>query len=342
MNLPPLQYLDVKNKRVLLRLDLDVTIDKDTDKDSTGDDFRLRASVTTIKYLIEHECKQIVVLGHKGRPNGLSASLSLRPVGDALMEILKEELGEETVNKGHIFVRENLRFDEGEEKNDINFAKELAKQGDVYINDAFGSSHREQASIVALPEVMQSKSKSKNVAAGFHLVEEVRALSKVLTNPKEPVVFVIGGGKMDKAFLIDKLLDRADWVLVGGVLPQKTKSYCREKDGKACVVAALLGSNKEDITPDSAKNFTEVIKRAGTIVWNGPMGDVDRGYWDGTQIIAESIANSKGYKVVGGGDTIKALKELNLVERMDYVSTGGGAMLQFIAKGDLPGLKALR
>lgn len=333
MELPELDSIDVKGKRILLRLDLDV---------STKDDTRLKAAIPTIKYLLEHEAGRIVILGHKGRPGSSpSPSLSLEPVAKHLEKLLLKELGEEKMKSLDMFVMENLRFNPCEESNDEHFAKELAEQGDIYINDAFASCHDNHTSIVALPQ--QFKSKSKNtVAAGLHLIEEVNNLSKVLESPRKPVVFVVGGGKMDKVTLVDKLLNHAEFVLVGGVLPKKIKSYCREKDGRMCIVAAHLTPNGEDITPDSARNFAEIIKSVGTIVWNGPMGDIDNNYWEGTEIVAEAIAESGAFKVVGGGDTIRSLKTMHLLDKMDYTSTGGGAMLEFLAYGDLPGLKALR
>lgn len=334
--MPNLEKIDVKDKRVLLRLDLDV----DIENDRVADDYRLRTSIPTFKYLIENQCSKITVLGHRGRPVGFDQSLSLRPVEKALFEILKEGVISEALEITEIIVKENLRFDPREEENDKEYAQELAKEGDVYINDAFGVSHRENTSVVALPVYM--KSKSKDVAAGFRLVEETGTLGRILETPKRPVVFVFGGGKMDKVLFIDKILDHADWVLAGGVLPQKIESYCREKDGRMCVVAALLTSNAEDITPDSARNFAEVISGAGTIVWNGPMGDIDKDYWDGTEVVANAISQNGAFKVVGGGDTIRALKHLGLLEKMDYVSTGGGAMIEFLTYGDLTGLKALR
>ena len=342
MELPTLDSSDVRGKRILLRLDLDVQIEGD---------FRLKAAIPTIKYLLEHECGRITIIGHKGRSQGVDLKLSLEPIAKHLEKLLLEELGKEKMKTLDMFVMENLRFNPGEEKNDPEFAKELAEHGDVYINDAFASCHDSHASIVALPQ--QYKSKYKNsVAAGLHLIEEVKNLEKVLDNPKRPVVMVVGGGKMDKAFLVNKLLDHAEWVLVGGVLPKKIKSYCREKDGSMCIVAAHLTPNGEDITPDSARNFAEIIKSAGTIVWNGPMGDIDGdidkdidiggGYWEGTEIVADAVANSGAFKVVGGGDTIPVLNKLRLLGKMDYVSTGGGAMLELLAYGDLPGLAALR
>lgn len=342
MELPKLTDLQVKDKRVLLRLDLDVGVERVRDRVRVAEDFRLKASVPTFKYLIEHGAKKIVVLGHRGRPEGkVVESLSLSPVGEYLERLLIEELGEEKVKNTEIFMMENLRFNPGEENNDLGFAKELAKEGDVYVNDAFAASHREHASIVALPQEFKSKSKN-SVAAGIRLQEEVETLSKVREYPKEPVVFILGGGKMDKAIFANKLLNHAESVLIGGVLSKRLVSYCREEDGGMCMVAASLTHKGEDITPDSARNFAEIIKKAGTIVWNGPMGDIDKGFWGGTQIIAEAIADSRGYKVVGGGDTIRALQTLNLLDQMDFVSTGGGAMLEFLAYGDLPGLKVLR
>lgn len=331
MTLPSVRDLEVKNKRVLLRLDLDIPVVDG----KAEEDYRLHASVPTIRLLLEKQCARITALGHRGRPNGkIDESLSLNPVSEVLEQILKREIGHE-VESLDLSVMENLRFDSGEEAENAEFAKELASQGDVYVNEAFATCHRESVSITLLPKLLPG-------AAGLHLLKEVENLSKVLENPKSPVVIVLGGGKMDKAFLVDKLLDHADWLLVGGILPQKIRSYCRESDGKMCVSAAHLTHDGKDITPDSARNFAEIIKGAGTIVWNGPMGDVDNNFWEGTQIIADAVADSHGFKVVGGGDTIHALGKLELLGKMDYVSTGGGAMLEFLAYGDLPGLVALR
>lgn len=332
-----MEDLQVKGKRVLLRLDLDVQ----TDRDRVTEDYRLRASIPTFKYLVEHGAKKIVVLGHRGRPEGkIVNSLGLSKIGEYLEKLLVKELGKEKVKNTDVFMLENLRFNPGEEKNDMEFARELAKEGDVYVNEAFGASHREHASIVGLPRLLPH-------AAGLHLQEEVEILSQVLdpstgSGPMRPVVFVVGGGKMNKAVLVDKLLDRGEFVLVGGVLSKKLTSYCREKDGRMCVVAARLTRDGEDITPDSARNFAEIIKSAGTVVWNGPVGDIDNGFWDSTQIIADAVADSHGYKIVGGGDTIRALNTLELLDKMSWVSTGGGAMLEFLAYGDLPGLRALK
>lgn len=332
MNLPTINKLNLKGKSVSLRLDLDVPVENG----KVLDDLRLRASLPTIKFLLEQNSGQIIILGHRGRPGGkIVESLSLKPVGEHLEKLLKEDLGEEAVKNLNMFLMENLRFNPGEEAADEHFSKHLAEQGQVYINDAFAASHREHASVVGLPKLLPH-------AAGVHLAEEIRVLGGILENPREPVVILVGGGKIDKAVLVPKLLDHAEWVLVGGVLPKKVKSYCREKDGRMCVAAAHLTRNGDDVTPDSTRNFAEIIKTAGTVMWNGPMGDIDSGFWDGTERIAQAVAQSDAYKVVGGGDTIHALQRLELLSKMDYVSTGGGSMLEFLAYGDLPGLKALR
>lgn len=333
MNLPTLDKTNTKGKRVLLRLDLDVPLEDG----KVLDDTRLKNSISTIKHLVEEGSGRITILGHLGRPKGeIIEALSLAPVGEKLEELLRQELGSEVIKNLDIFMMENLRFDPGEEGNDEEFAKELAQHGEVYVNDAFANSHRKHASIVTLPGLVGEK------AAGFHLATEVQFLRRVLENPKGPAVMVLGGGKLDKAELVDKLLDHADWVLVGGVLPKLIDSYCRMDDAKMCVSAAGLTSNQEDITENSARNFIEIIKEAGTIVWNGPMGDIDKNYWKGTEIVGQAIAESRAYKVAGGGDTERVLKKLGILDKMDFVSTGGGAMLEFLAFGDLPGLKALR
>ena len=330
MNLPRLEDLDLNTKNVLLRLDLDV----DVEDGEVTDDTRLRESVPTIAYLQKQGVNKITVIGHRGRPDGKTdKNLSLEPVGKALEDILQEELGHKA-EALDLEMLENLRFDKREETSDLSFAKELAKGQDFYINESFGTSHRDCASITKLPKLLPH-------AAGLHLQEEIENLSKVLDSAKKPIVFVLGGGKMDKVTYINKLLEYADWVLVGGVLPQKVNSFCSE-NGSMCVSAAHLTKDAKDITPDSARNFAEVIKTAGTIVWNGPMGDIDSDHWDATKIIAKAIEEADAFKVAGGGDTLRMLQTLGISEKMDYVSTGGGAMLDFLAYKDLPGLKALR
>lgn len=345
MNLPRLSDLKVKGKKVLLRLDLDVPLEKKGDEVTVKDNTRLKAAVPTIKYLLGSEAEQIIIMGHIGRPQEdlkKTSTFCLMPELISLLDetvsywpdAIKEGSMSFSEEDGKVHILENLRFDPGEEKNDPEFAKKLASLGDVYVNEAFAVCHREAASIVGLPKLMPH-------AAGLNLAHEIEMLSKVLDNPSHPIIAVIGGGKFDKVLLVDKLLNNADYVLVGGVLPEKVKSYCRQ-DAKICVSAAHLTHEGKDITPDSARNFAEIIKTAKTIIWNGPMGDIDSGYWDGTEIVANAIAESTAYKVAGGGDTLGMLSKLGIEGKIDYVSTGGGAFLEFLSYGDLPGIVALR
>lgn len=335
MNLPTLDDVKIKGKRVIVRVDLDVPIKKT----KVVDDTRLQAWYPTIKEIIKKDPKQVILIGHVGRPRKgekISTKIFTSHIKVNFHKNALNQKGplEQKEDKGKIHLLENLRFYGGEESNDHQFTKRLASFGDVYINDSFAASHREHASIVGLPKLLPH-------AAGLHLQEEVDTLTKILENPKNPLIFLVGGGKMDKALFIHKLLEHGD-ILLGGVLPQKIKSYCRGKDGRMCVAAAELVFGGKDISTGFARNFAAILLQAGTIVWDGPMGDVDNGFWESTKIVAEAVAESKAYKIVGGGDTIGALKKLKLLDKMDYVSTGGGAMLEFLAYGDLPGLRALR
>ncbi|PIU34489.1 phosphoglycerate kinase [Candidatus Shapirobacteria bacterium CG07_land_8_20_14_0_80_39_18] len=357
MKLPQLENFDFKGKKVLVRCDLDVPFENGEVTDET----RLEESLSTIKFLLEHEAT-VILMGHLGRPGGkVVEDLSLRPVAEKLREFLisnvksqmsKPNLKCQNLNSfqitENIVLLENLRFDPREEGNDLEFAKELASLGDFYVNEAFAASHRAHASIVGVPKLLPH-------CAGFHFASEVESLSKVLENPKRPFVFVIGGAKPEtKLPMVAEFAKKANWVLVGGTLVQSAKCppasdlQCRAGKVQSCnsrlkiIVCADLTSDGFDINTNSIKKFEEIIKNAGTVVWNGPMGKYeDEKFEAGTRKIAEAIAGFGGFGVVGGGDTIAALKKFGLLDKIDYVSTGGGAMLEFLAKGTLPGIKAL-
>lgn len=338
MKLPRLQDVNVRGKKILLRLDLDVPV---WDGEVVHGR-RIDASLPTILYLVENKCKQITILGHRGRPGGKEVpSLSEKAASQYLDQLLVKALGKEEARSLNISMMENVRFNPAEllpyptNPQAVQFARSLAGDADLYINDAFGVCHRRDVSIVGLPDLLPH-------AAGFSVISEVASLEKVLEKPAAPVVFILGGGKEDKALLVDRLLAHADWVLVGGVLPRKIKSYCRDGTGGMCVSAAHLTPEGKDITPQSARAFVEIIRSAGTLVWNGPMGDIDSGFWESTEIVARAIAESKSYTVAGGGDTLGVIDKLGLVGKIDKISNGGGAMLEFLAYGDLPGLRALR
>jgi len=320
MNLPSVQDQEVRGKRVLVRADLDV---------SEGEDYRLEALAPTLKLLSEKEAK-IVLLGHRGRPGGkIVEQLKMKPVEERLRKILGEVEFE---------ILENLRFEAGEEANDIEFAKRLALNGDFYINEAFAASHREHASIVALAKILPH-------AAGLRFVREVENLSKVFENPKRPVVVIIGGAKEDKLAYIEPFKSFADKIHVVGALPK-----FMEASNDAKVIVANLLPDKEDITIHSIEQIETDVVSAGTIILAGPIGKFEEeGHRLGTKRVLEAISKSDAFKIAGGGDTEAAiavlgervLSEIEGVEGFSWISVGGGAMLEFLAKRTLPGIEAL-
>jgi len=327
MDLPKLKDSDLKEKKVLVRVDLDVG-------DSKDDDYRLEALLPTLKLLYDLDC-EIILCGHRGRPGGkTSESLGLENVGKRFKKILVLKWGEEDVKRLKLYMMENLRFSVGEENNDDNYAKHLAQKGDFFVNEAFAVSHRKHASIVLLPKHLPH-------AAGIRFVEEVENLSKITNNPDKPVLLIVGGIKKDKQLFLKKYTGFADKILVAGRLPKFISDGSELRNDERFVIAKLLPDN-EDITIHSIEDFEEEISKAKTIVLAGPMGKFEEeGHGMGTNRVFEAVANSSAYKVAGGGNTIQALQKLNLVTKFDWVSVGGGAMLEFLAKGTLPGIEAL-
>jgi phosphoglycerate kinase len=322
MNLPKITEIDVigkhslplRGKKVLLRLDLDTNPDPN--------DLRVKSSFETLDYL-KDKASEIIILSHKGRPDGIiDEKLSLKPF-------------QPIFDKWGASVYENLRFDDGEEKNDLEFAKKLASMGDIYINDAFASSHRNHASIVGLPKLLPH-------FAGFHLAREIENLSKVF-DPIRPLVILISGVKKDKLEMIEPLSNLADKVLVGGRLPDflgdNTLSV-RSQNGK--VIIGNLSMDKEDITVNTIEKFKEEIAKAKTIVLAGVLGKYeDEGHSQGTKSIFDAVGDSSAFKIVGGGDSLIAITKYNLLEKFDWISVGGGASLEFLTNKTLPGIEAL-
>ena len=362
MTLPKLTYLNVSEKRVLLRLDLDVT-----------ENFsRVEAVNKTLTYLVEKRAKTIII-GHKGRPNGVvSQSLSLSGIAEKISEILGKKVkfvndivGQEAkdesskLQEGKIMMLENLRFDSREslefpstpsislktsslrvnarDEEANGFAESLALLGDFYVNEAFAVSHRAHASIVGVPKFLPH-------AAGFRFIEEVENLSKILEDPKRPVVVLISGVKEDKVQMAKDLTKIADKVLVGGRLPEyisENAGSVRLQQNEKMIVANLI-QDKEDITLNSIDIFKEEIKKAGTIVLAGVLGKYeDEGHRQGTREIFEAVANSSAFKVAGGGDTLNAVNMFGFRDKFNWLSVGGGAMIEFLIKGTLPGIEAL-
>ncbi len=360
MQLPLLEDLgDLTDKRVLVRSDLNVPISNG----EIDDDFRIRQSVATWQDLVDFGAK-VTVCSHLGRPNGApDARYSMAPVELAVKKLVPE-----------VQVMENLRFSPGEELNDPAFVKELVADQDLYVNDAFGASHREHASIVGPPRFLPS-------AAGRLLADEIAQLGGVLNDAPPPFVGILGGAKVsDKIGVIDALLGKVDTMLIGGgmaytflkaighevgnsILQEDQVDYCRRllgggkkiilpvdlvvgnAAGEVKVVGRDIPSGWEgfDIGPATRELFEEEIVGAQTLFWNGPVGRFeDERFREGTRAVAEAMAKTGGTTVIGGGDVVSAVNMFGLVDRLDWVSTGGGAALEFIELGDLPGLKALR
>lgn len=334
---------NVKNKKVFLRLDFDVPIKNE----KIEDDSRLVSGIQTVKFLLENGAT-IIAAGHIGRPDGEDKKLSTEIIAKWFhkqfldTKVTSEKLDDFDcfkLNK-NFYVLENLRFDKREEQCSDDYSKDLSILADVYVNEAFGVAHRKHASIYGVAKLLPS-------FAGFHLMKEIKILTKTLTEPKRPLTIIIGGAKIEtKLPLISKMHKFADFVLVGGELATQTETLIKEqhkniKGQKAMLLVADLIENKYDITLNSVKNFEQVISVSKTIVWNGPMGFVEEDYKDSTIELAKIINKSNAYKVIGGGDTVGFLMKKGYLSNFDLVSTGGGAMLEFLSGEKLPGLVAL-
>lgn len=343
--LSSLKKEDLQDKKILLRADLDVPLEEGVIKDTT----RLYAWFPTLEILLKNQ-KHVFIIGHLGRPEGVEEKLSLKPVANWIKESLQLKNEIQTVDVNgfkafkigeNLFLLENLRFFKEEEKNDDLFSKKLANLGDIYINDAFASSHRKHASIVGVTKYLPS-------FAGLRLEKEVEVLSEVLEKPKRPLCVIIGGAKIEtKLPLVEKMHGFADYVLVGGEIAENDKVLLKVqheniKEKKSALIIADLTQNLRDITVKSAENFVQIAKNANTIVWNGPMGLVEETEnQKGTEILANGIIEVIADTIVGGGDTLSFLKNKNLLDKFTFVSTGGGAMLEFLAGVKLPGLNVL-
>lgn len=328
---------EVKGKRVVVRVDWNVTIGRAL---QIVDDTRIVRTLPTINWLKNNGAKQIVLLSHLGKAE---EKRSLEPVVSYAKKLLGEEISlEKTIQGGidnnqRMVMLENVRLWEGEDNNDPVFAKELASLGEIYVNEAFGECHRESASIVGIAKLLPSY-------GGLWLADEVEAVLKVREQPEHPFVVVMGGAKVaDKLPLLKLLAERADTILVGGRLANELVANNLQFTSSAKILLPTEGHNILDIGEETRKIFTAEIAKAKTIVWNGPMGKVeDERYRAGTEAIFEAIVENKGaYSLVGGGDTLAALGNEEQVSEIDHVSTGGGAMLALLEKGDLPGLRVL-
>lgn len=336
---------DFHDKTVIVRIDTDV----DIKNGKIIDDTRLVSSLETIKYITSHH-GNVILIGHSGRPEGkVNLEYTLKPVAEWFAKEFTGEAKDTSfatfsgwVITPHISLLENLRFYKEEEENDATFAKNLASLGNIFVNEAFAVSHRKHASLYSVSEHLPSY-------AGFHLQKEVEALSHVLKNPKRPFAILIGGAKLEtKLPLVEKMHKIADFVLVGGKIAEEQRTLVKVQHEKVegHKSAILVADNSEsglDITEKDAENFMQILQLAKTIVWNGPLGKMgDAKTEENTLKIAKCIAESKAYTVVGGGDSLSLLKQHSMLSKFSFVSTGGGAMLEFLSGKELPGIKALR
>lgn len=377
-----------KNKKVLVRCDFNVPI---SENGEVIDDFRIKKTIPTINYLLKNNAK-IILMTHLDDPGGkVVDKLRLGPIQDKLFEYLDTSIWKapdcigrvvkkavEAMQPSEIILLENLRFHPGEEKNDLQFAKEIASLGDYFINDAFGVCHRNHASVALIPKYLESFS-------GFLLQEEISVLEKVLLKPKRPLTLIAGGAKIStKIKFIENFLSIADNIILGGAIANTVCMAKGIKVGRSLVEKEILNTIKQkwdltntklhlpldvivaknhnirspiglrgvgnvgndeiilDIGPDTIQLFKDIIKDSATVIWNGPLGFIeDKKFAKGTEEIARFLSTLSNFRIVGGGETVSLVINLGLEDKFNFISTGGGAMLDFLSGEKLPGLEAL-
>jgi len=394
MNKKTLNDVDVRGKRVLVRVDFNVPQD---DSGAITDDTRIRAALPTLRHLLESGAR-VTLMSHLGRPKGVDEKWRLNPVAQRLGELLGQpvqkvddcigpevEAAVAALEPGQVLLLENVRFHPEEEKNAPAFAAQLAKLGDVYINDAFGTVHRAHASTEGVAHHLPG-------AAGFLLAKELEKLGGALANPVRPFVAVLGGAKVaDKIGVIENLLPKVDTLIIGGGMAYtflkaqgleigrslldaghleaaaETLRTVQEKGQRLelptdvviadsfknptrseTVAATAIPADMEgvDIGPETARRYQEILRGAKTVVWNGPMGVFELPQFaHGTRAIAETLAEvsqTDANVIIGGGDSAAAVEQMGLADKMDHISTGGGASLEFLEGKSLPGVAALQ
>lgn len=318
-----LESADLEGKRILLRLDLDLP-----SKGKTFDTTRLEDGVQTIKFLLKKGVASITIISHRGRPKGPSAAYSLGPIEKLLRKHFKKD------ENSLIKVAKNLRFDPREEKGSKAFAKELAKGQDLYVLDAFATAHRDHTSITFLPQILPTY-------PGLQFEKELKAFTRVMVAPKRPFLVILGGSKLEtKMPLIEAFQNKADVILVGGKLALEARQ--KGIKGRKVIIAELNKEGK-DITQAAVDQFIRFIKAANTVIWNGPMGVFETAkYSQGTKQIAMAIDQASAFTLTGGGDTEAAQTKYKAQSHVNHISSGGGAMLEYLIAGTLPGIEAIQ
>lgn len=378
---------NIKNKKILLRVDYNITLGNGQ-KLNKNDDIRIAMSLPTIQYLMKKGAI-LILMAHLGRPRGKTIEkFRLDPLAKRLSSLLRKRvikvhhcagLAIEKIiynaREGDIFMLENLRFEKGEEKNSMAFAKKLARLGDIYVNEAFSNSHRNHASMLGITKYLPSY-------AGLLLEKEITHLYKARENPKRPLIVIMGGSKIStKLILIKKFLMLADHLLIGGALANMILKAKGVSIGKSIIEKSMIEKVKEieltnpklhipldvatatslksqfhktkaigrvlnneyivDIGKDTIKLFQTIIRSSKTIIWNGPMGYVENPkFQNATREILSSVLQSSGYVIIGGGDSLKIIGKRKMKKNI-FLSSGGGAMLEFLEKGTLPALQPL-
>ena len=391
LNKKSIQDIDVKGKKVLVRVDFNVPIDENG---IITDDRRIREALPTIKYLREQNAR-IILMSHLGRPKGkFNPKYSLKPVAERLSKKLeaKVSLAADVVGDavmamvdglkdGDVMLLENVRFYEEEEKNDKEFSKKLAALGDIYVNDAFGTAHRAHATTAGIADYLPS-------AIGFLIKKELDIMGKALIEPERPFIAILGGAKVsDKIGVIENLMDKVDALLIGGGMAFTFYKAMGHEIGKSILEAdkvelagEILRKAKEknlklllpidiviatefnndapsktvsidmipedqlglDIGENTREVYSDIVKNAKTVVWNGPMGVFEMpNFAKGTFALAKAMSECKGATIVGGGDSAAAIEQLGFAEKITHISTGGGASLEFLEGKVLPGIDAI-
>lgn len=393
LNKKSLKDLDFKDKKVLVRCDFNVPMD---DEGKITDDIRIKSSLPTINYLLESGAK-IILMSHLGRPKGeANKKYSLKPVADRLSELLNKEVifaqddnvVSENVEKqvtsmkmGDILLLENTRFRKEEEENEAGFAKSIASLGEIFVNDAFGTSHRSHASNVGVSTYLPS-------AVGYLVEKELSTMGKAINSPERPLVAILGGAKVsDKIGVIENLINIVDTIIVGGGMAYTFLKAQGHEIGRSLLEAdkvdlarGLILKAKEkgvnlilpvdivvakefkndtefktvaidkipedmmglDIGEETIKLFTDAIKEAKTVIWNGPAGVFEmENFAKGTNAIAKAMSESEGITIVGGGDSASAVEKAGFANKMTHISTGGGASLEMLEGKRLPGIVAI-